>query len=166
MFEAVGAIIAAVLKVGVPIFFAAFVATAIALFLPDSAAKILGIVDFRQTYAAYLGGTLIASASLLAAYGISALSSIFYSRLDEQRMRRNYLRILRELTTEEKLFLRPYISENENTSYRAISDGIAGGLTAKRLIYRAANISHGFNFPYNLQPVVRRLLNENPDLLN
>lgn len=109
---------------------------------------------------------MIASASLLAAYGISALSSIFYSRLDEQRMRRNYLRILRELTTEEKLFLRPYISENENTSYRAISDGIAGGLTAKRLIYRAANISHGFNFPYNLQPVVRRLLNENPDLLN
>lgn len=42
MFEAVGAIIAAVLKVGVPIFFAAFVATAIALFLPDLLPKSLG----------------------------------------------------------------------------------------------------------------------------
>jgi hypothetical protein len=64
MFEAAGAIIAAVLKAGVPIYLAALIASALLLFLPDSVAQQFGIVDFRQLYRGYFGGAFIASVSL------------------------------------------------------------------------------------------------------
>jgi hypothetical protein len=46
--EAVSAVIAAVIKAGVPIYIAALIASALLLFLPDSAAHQIGIAEFRQ----------------------------------------------------------------------------------------------------------------------
>ena len=47
--EAVAAIIAAVLKVGVPIYVAALIATSLLLFLPDSIAHQIGIDELRES---------------------------------------------------------------------------------------------------------------------
>jgi hypothetical protein len=74
MFEATGAIIAAVLRVGVPIYVAALIASALLLFLPDSTAQQIGISGFRELWRAYIGTIFIASIALLASSGISAIS--------------------------------------------------------------------------------------------
>jgi hypothetical protein len=55
MFEAFGAVIAAVIKAGVPIYVSALIASTLLLFLPDSIASQIGIAEFRQLYRGYLG---------------------------------------------------------------------------------------------------------------
>jgi hypothetical protein len=73
---------------------------------------------------------------------------------------------LRALTYSEKEFLHPFIFDGANTCYAPISDGVTGGLAAKKIIYISSRIIEHFNAPYNLQPVARKLLEENPQLLD
>jgi hypothetical protein len=91
------------------------------------------------------------------------------SWVKEWRFRRNLQSTLLDLTHAEKEFLRPFILEGNNTRYVSISDGVANGLQAKGVIYRASNFSlggrPGMLFPWNLQPYARRALNENRHLL-
>ena len=63
MVEAIGAVITAVLKVGVPIYVAVLIGTCLTLFLPDPVTQQIGIAAFRQSYRTYLGGALIAALS-------------------------------------------------------------------------------------------------------
>jgi hypothetical protein len=85
------------------------------------------------------------------------------------RFRRNTQTILRTLTKAEKEFLRSYILGDENTRYASIYDGVANGLQAKGIVYRASNISvpgtPGMLFPWNLQPDAREALNKNRSFL-
>jgi hypothetical protein len=71
------------------------------------------------------------------------------------------------LTNDEKMFLRPFIIDGANTRNADVTSGIAGGLVAKHIIYRSSNVGHVFGgFAYNLQPLARKLLGKNPDLLD
>jgi hypothetical protein len=166
MFEAVGAIIIAILRVGVPIYVAALIATSILLFLSNSVAHQIGIEEVRQSYKGYLGLAFVASLSLLAATGISFALSAVNNHFEDWAGRRRLLQTLRMLTVDEKQFLRPFILDGENTVLAPLSDGVAGGLVAKTLIYRSSNLIEHFTAPFNLQPVARKLLTENPYLLN
>jgi hypothetical protein len=167
MFEAIGAIITAVLRVGVPIYVAAFIASGLLLFLPDAIAQQIGIAAFRQIWRGDIGVVLIASIALLASSVISTISQSIGNRLDNRHLQRSILKILRMLTKDEKLFLRSFITEDLTTRYAAINDGIVGGLYAKGIIFRSSNIgSSSLNFPYNLQPISLKILSENRDLLD
>jgi len=167
MFEATGAIIAAVLRVGVPIYVAALITSALLLFLPDSTVQQIGISEFRELWRGYIGIIFIASIALLASSGISAISQSVGNRLDNRRLQRLTLETLRMLTKDEKMFLRPFIIDGANTRNADVTSGIAGGLVAKHIIYRSSNVGHVFGgFAYNLQPLARKLLRENPDLLD
>ncbi len=166
MFEAVGAVIAAVIKAGVPIYVAALIASTLLLFLPNSIAHRIGVAEFRQLHRGYLGGAFVASISLLAAYGLSATFHAIGNRLDDRRVRRVTLKTLRTLTSDEKQFLRTFIFDGRNTVHAAISDGVSGGLVARRIVYRSSNIIERLAAPYNLQPIARKLLTENPSLLD
>jgi hypothetical protein len=86
------------------------------------------------------------------------------SRFDERQLRCFTLKTLGTLTFDEKQFLRPFIINGENTVNAPISDGVSGGLVAKRIVYRSSNVFYGFNAPFNLQPMARRLLTEKPRL--
>ncbi|EGO95204.1 hypothetical protein APM_1967 [Acidiphilium sp. PM] len=71
------------------------------------------------------------------------------------------------LTEDEKLFLRPYIIDGANTRMANITNGVAGGLVAKGIIFRSSNVGTVFSgFSYNLQPISRKILTGRPDLLN
>ncbi|MGY6217836.1 super-infection exclusion protein B [Methylolobus aquaticus] len=74
---------------------------------------------------------------------------------------------LHALTSEEKGYLAPYVFGKVNTQYFRVDDGIAGGLTAKLMIYRSSN---AFNMikdvPYNIQPWAKEYLIKNPELLD
>lgn len=166
MFEAVGAVIAAILKVGVPIYISIFISCCLALFLPDYLAGQIGIATFRQLYRGYLGGGLIFSTSLLTASALSVTSQAVTNRLDDRRLRQLTLDTLNMLTEEEKKFLRNFMVGGQNTVFAPITDGVTGGLVAKTIIYRSSNVIQRFSAPYNLQPVARKLLSERPALLN
>jgi hypothetical protein len=166
MFEAAGAVIAAVIKTGVPIYVAALIASSLLLFVPDSIAQQIGVAEFRQLYRGYLGAAFVASISLLAAYGLSATSDVIRNRLDDRRLRRLTLETLSMLTSDEKRFLRGFIVEGKNTVHASISDGVSGGLVAKCIVYRSSNIIERLAAPFNLQPIARKLLTENPRLLD
>jgi hypothetical protein len=164
--EFVGSIFTAVINGGWKIYLAGFIASAGLLFIPDSLMSQIGLEEIRHTYRTYAGIVFIASASLLAVNIISFIVRIALRPWRDRQFNRAVYRTLSELTQAEKDFLREFIHGRANTVWAAINDGVAGGLTAKRIIYRASNISYGFDWPYNLQPVPRKMLSAHPELLD
>ena len=167
MLEGVGGLIAAIKEAGPKVYGAVLIAGLVVLFLPESYANQAGLAEARNLYRPYIGGAVIVSASLLCVHALSSVASMLFRIRDDRRIKRNIIQCLRELTWDEKAFLRGFIDGQENTLYASYSDGVVGGLLAKHLIYRASNMSSpGLQFPYNLQPPVRNILNERPELLS
>jgi Super-infection exclusion protein B len=164
--EFVGSIFTTVLNGGWKLYLAAFIASAALLFLPDSLVVQLGLDEIRHSYRTYAGIALTASASLIAVTVISGIASIALRPWRDRQFNRSVYKQLRELTEPEKVFLRSFIFGQANTVSAAINDGVAGGLAAKKIIYRSSNFSYGLEWPYNLQPVPRKLLNAHPELLD
>ncbi len=71
---------------------------------------------------------------------------------------------LKTLTEEEKIFLRPFISDGANIRNASMYDGVANGLKMKGIIYPASNTTipgqHRFQVPFNLHPYVRKWLSK------
>jgi Super-infection exclusion protein B len=165
--ESVAPLITAIKNAGPPIYAAVFIATLLLLFLPDPVITQLGLAEFRQSYRKYAGVALIASVSLLSVQVISTITFSVLSMWKTWRVSRNGLKKLAELTVEEKDFLRLFILTGQNTQYAPINDGVVKGLELKLLVYLASSMSvGGFDFAYNLQPYVRKLLKDRPDLLD
>ena len=170
MLESIGSFVAAVKNAGPTLYAAAFVTSILLLFLPDITISQMGLTEFRAAHRSELGILLVGSASLLVAHTAFAISGLLKSKWRERRFQRNAQETLRGLTEEEKRFLRPYILDGENTRYESIYDGVANGLQAKGVIYRASNLSvpgvPGLLFPWNLQPFAREALSGDPNLLD
>lgn len=166
MIEWIGSTISAVRNAGPSIYSAALLATLLLLFLPDDIILRLGLIEFRQTNRTYAGLILIGSGSLLTVSAMSAAVRPLRVYWQTRKLERTGLQALRELTEDEKDFLRPYL-RGENTRYASIADGVAKGLEAKTIVYRASQLSvPGGSFPFNLQPYIRRMLNAAPHLLD
>lgn len=165
MLEWLGATISAVKNAGPSIYGAALISTLLLLFLPEEVIGQLGLTEFRHTNRTYAGLVLVVSASLLAVSLVSVALPSIRVQWETRKLNKTALQALRELTEDEKDFLRPFM-QGENTRYARVSDGVAQGLVAKTLVYRASNLSvPGGGFPFNLQPYARRLLNDHPELL-
>ena len=149
------------------------VACALLLFLPPSATGALGLSALIAQYRAYIGGTSVVSLALLLSHGIASIARFvktFYAKrkakASQQAAERRRLENLNKLTPDEKGYLLPYISDQLNTQHFGIDDGVAGGLQAKSIIYRAANVGDMVNgFAFNIQPWAREHLDANPQLL-
>jgi Super-infection exclusion protein B len=163
--EWIGSLFSTVINAGWKIYLAAFLASAALLFIPDTLVSQLGLEEIRHSYRTYAGIVLVASASLLTVNIISGIVHLLLKPWRERQFNRSVHKMLRELTPEEKDFLRPFIFGNANTVAAPINDGIAGGLAAKQIIYRSSNVSLGFDWPYNLQPISRQLFSAHPELL-
>jgi len=164
--DVIGSIFTAVVNGGWKLYLAAFIASAALLFVPDSLASQLGLEEIRHTYRTYAGMVFVASASLLAVNIVSFVVNAALRPWRDRQFNKAVYKTLTELTQEEKDFLRSFIHGQANTVSAPINDGVAGGLAAKQIIYRSSNVSHGFDWPYNLQPVPRKLLTANPELLD
>jgi hypothetical protein len=169
MLEWIGPTITAVVSAGRPLYFSAFIAASLLLFLPDPLISLVGLAEARSEHRTLAGATLLISASLLAADLLLLIGRAIRRRHRERLLDRNIRERLHELTFEEKQFLRPYIHEGVNSMYASYYDGLPNGLEAKSIIFRASNMSTpgvSMNFPWNLQPIARRLLTQNPHLLD
>jgi len=164
--ELVGSLLTAIINGGWKLYLAAFIASAALLFFPESLVSALGLDEIRHTYRTYAGVILITSASLLAVNIISFFVRLMLKPWRDRQFNRAVYRTLSDLTQAEKDFLREFIFGHANTVSAPVNDGVAGGLQAKQIIYRSSNISYGLEWPYNLQPIPRKLLNAHPELLD
>src|SRR5947209_2404967 len=164
--ELVGSLLTAIINGGWKLYLAAFIASAALLFFPESLVSALGLDEIRHTYRTYAGVILITSASLLAVNIISFIVRLMLKPWRDRQFNRAVYRTLSDLAQAEKDFLREFIFGHANTVSAPVNDGVAGGLQAKQIIYRSSNISYGLEWPYNLQPIPRKLLNAHPELLD
>lgn len=166
MLSGLGSLISAIVAAGTPIYAAFFVASGLILFLPNRLISQLGLDDLIRSYRMYVGLTFLVAASLLFVQVVSFLWSLVSTPYEDWLFERKGLKLIEELTEEEKAFLRPYIINGQTSRAAPIGDGVAQGLAAKKIIFRSSNIGHLFGgFPYNLQPYMRRLLTKRPELL-
>lgn len=148
-------------------------ASGLMLFTPDSFVATLGLDAFRHANKPYIGGTFVVSLAILLAQSLFHLGASIKSLFAKREARRKAAQAeaarhkeLHELTPDEKAYLVPYIFGDENTQYFLIEDGVAGGLTAKRIIYQASKIGSIVDgWAFNIQPWAKAYLKANPELL-
>jgi hypothetical protein len=166
LLSGLGSLISAIVAAGTAIYAAVFIASGLMLFLPIPLVSHLGLDELVKSYRMYVGLAFVISASLLFVGLCSFVWSLFSTPYQNWLFEHNGVRLMEELTEEEKAFLRPYILSDQNSRLAPIGNGVAEGLAAKKIIYRSANIGNLFSgFPYNLQPYMRRLLKKRPELL-
>ncbi|UVO35733.1 superinfection exclusion B family protein [Bradyrhizobium arachidis] len=113
--EWIGSILSTVINAGWKIYLAAFIASAALLFFPNSLVTQLGLEEIRHSYRTYAGIVLVASASLLMVNIISSIVHLALKPWRDGQFNRSIHKMLRELTQDEKDFLRPFIFGNANT---------------------------------------------------
>jgi hypothetical protein len=164
--EWIGSLVATIINAGTRIYVAALIASSSLLFLPPSIIAQIGLSDFKQSYKSYIGAAFLVSLSLLLTSLLWVIRDVVLYPYRDRRERKKYTTMFKELTLDEKRFLVPFIRDGENTQYADLTNGIARGLEAKKIVYRTFNIVVGFAVPYNLQPIARRILLEKPEFLS
>ena len=149
------------------ILFAILIGGLLFLVAPASVLGSMSLDDFWLR--PYIGIVTILSGALLVTHGatflIGWLKTKRSKRKEEEKWQETLVKTFASLTPAEKDVLRPYILANENSCLFNISDGVAGGLAAKQILYRASNLGYMGNFPYNLQTWAREYLEQHPELL-
>ena len=165
MLQAVSAMITTIIKEGAKIYAPIALFCTILLFLPDRVIERIGLYNIVKTYKPAIGLILLLSVSML----IPILSNIVFSPINEyvkkQRVYSNMLANLKITTDEEKAYLRLFIQEGKNTVSVPLTDGVMGGLSARGIVYKSASIGSPFNWPYNLEPIARKLLQKFPHII-
>lgn len=108
------------------------------------------------------------SLSVLLANAVASSWSFGKKRFDWFFTQRKLKASLRELSSDEKAFLRKFFSPKEKAAVTAnYSDGLVSQLENKVIIFRPSNMSRSLtNFDYNLQPWAREELRKHPELLH
>lgn len=152
----------AITKVPTALILALLVAISIMLFIPAPLAQTLALDGFRASYRIVLGPSWLLLVSIVGTKLILFLTRGIATRRALQARKKQ----LHDLTPEEKGYLAAYIEGQANTIHVDMSDGIAGGLLLKGIIYRASNTFDMLKgVPFNLHPWARTCLTQNPDLL-
>jgi hypothetical protein len=155
-------LISAVKSAGPPIYLGAFIASTALLFFPDALVAQLPVGEVRREYKLALTLTFFASLSLLIGHAWVAVAPWVTKKIQNLGYKRRIRWHLRGLTEAEKVFLRPYIDDGENTVRASVYDGVANGLSNKDILYHSSNMTipgvPGMLMPYNLQPIPRQYL--------
>lgn len=171
MIETLPGAVALLKEIGIRVVAATTALTSgVVLFAPPSVLSDLGLTEFMADKRGFMGLLFLASLGTLAVLFLQMVSSHMTSeragRASERSSKQDWLEVLIDLTPSEKAYLLPYIENQESTQYFSMSDGVAGGLVAKGILYQAANLgSMRYGFAYNLQPWARRQLTKNRKLL-
>jgi hypothetical protein len=92
---------------------------------------------------------------------------VFGRTLRERRIVRHNQKQLAALSPPEQRVLAEYLKNNTTTRAQHISDGVVGGLVAKRILYQASIAGHpgSLSFDHNLQPWAWEILKQHPELV-
>jgi hypothetical protein len=164
--EAIGSLLSAVKQTSPVILLGIAIASGTIIFGQDSFVAALGLTDARNNYRAHLGIAFVLSGSILVAQFIGGVFHFLKDKRRAKRALKGLHETLHSLTPDEKAYLAPFVLTQQNTVPFPIQDGIAGGLVAKNILYRASNVGDRMmRFHHNLQPWAREYLEGHPDLL-
>jgi hypothetical protein len=145
--------------------------TGLVLFGPKPLKVGLGLDLFIDHYRIWIGVAFL----FFLATGLMPLfpwlQSKIANKLAEQSIRKERIRLLAELTPEEKYILRGYIKKNTKARDLDIQNGVVSRLLAINFLTLAFQVSYGgnrgsFTFPVNMQDWLWKELNENPKYLS
>jgi hypothetical protein len=128
-------------------------AVASGLLLSDRVTDFFGIRPFRDAQRHWIVFTFLVSALFFCVHALLLCGRKvggLFGYVKGTRQRKNNLR---ELNSNERAFLRRFVVTDGKPQHADMSNGIANGLEAKGIIYRAATmfrITQGI--PYNVQP--------------
>jgi hypothetical protein len=142
------------------------VASGLLVFAPASAITKLGMDKFVTDYRSWLGFALVVSCAYLFAHAIVFIAKLVHERFEVRAIRKAQSEYLKNLTSDEKARLAPYIGGQRSSVVYQITDGVVDGLVAKGILFRSSNIGHGTGFSFNIQPWARSEIEENPALLD
>ena len=120
-----------------------------------------------STLEPYVGWfTVLGLACICLLIGISVVESV-NRWLQVWRLRTTWNSRLKKLTEDEKAVLRKYVANNVRTQHLSFSNGVANGLEAKQVLYRASSLGmHGDYFAYNIQDCAYSILERHPEYLS
>lgn len=139
--------------------------TGFILFVPSDALEVFGLATLRKEFAWLFGIFCLASSALLISSGLVFVCEWLYGLWESRSAEKELAQIIRNLSDQEKDVLRQYIEENITTLYFSFNNGVVGGLVAKNILFRSADVGYG-KFPYNVQPWAWEMLKEYPELLD
>jgi len=133
------------------------------LFMPKSLQQFVSIETIIQEYRSHIGLCAVV-------FTVYFLSILVYERgsvkIRNFRVERAIIAKLKHLSNDEKMILTPYIRQRVRTKYYPIDNGVANGLEAKHILYRASILSAGdVDFPYNIQDIAYDCLLKHPQFL-
>jgi hypothetical protein len=134
------------------------------LVLPISVVETMGLAGLRNQYRPLVGVVALVATAWLAAI-------LFYDTGGWVRKRfrfgRTSRRLLESLSPVEKGYLKEYMANKTRTLTFSLSDGVAQGLVARRILYIPSDLSRDEDyFDYNLHSWAYRMLKQNPWLLS
>jgi hypothetical protein len=138
-------------------------ASAFVLFCPDDLAARLGADGLRAAHRPLLGGALVVCSTVLASMMLGWAWQTTVSTLQIRKAMRD----LHRLPPDQKRVLRLYIERDVSTGHFELQDGVARGLEAQGLIFRASDTGNVLTgFPFNIQPWVREYLKTHPEVFD
>jgi hypothetical protein len=142
---------------------AVFIVCVVLLLLPRHLAERMRLADVREHYLPWISLCGIFSSAVL----LVELAVWLKTPVKSIRERRDRKAVLLSLTPPEMRVIAEYFRQQTDTQYFSATDGLAGGLAAKGLIYQSSTVSHGLTpvFAFNLQPWARETLRRNPGVL-
>lgn len=166
MIDSISSIFASFKKIAPIPLLALGIASGFILFAPSKVIVVLGIELLRNSGQGVLGGVFVFSWAYLLAHLIGKIYGLISDQNNKRKTNKMRIGYLQELTPQEKGYLTPYIVQGKNTVKFRIEDGIAGGLAAKDILYRASTVGDLLDgFDYNMQPWARKYLESHRELL-
>lgn len=143
------------------------VAGAATLFAPSWFIEKLGLQRLQTDFRLWVGIVFLISSVLLISHALSTVWSFGTKKIRERSNLGDMQKRLHNLSAGEKKVLRGYILNNTKSQTLDYLDGVANGLEAAKVIFRAASIGSMWGgFAYNIQPWAWDYLNANPHLLD
>lgn len=160
-----------IIKAPLKVFIGLFIATGIVLFLPDSLATKMYMVDFRNKYGFVISLVFICSFTISVVGGISAYWSKSKEKRRTKRALKNAKEGLKKLDDYKAAIVYELYKEDNHTSELPLNDGAVRWLEQLVIIGKATNNYPVWDltnpvFPYMLQPWVVSELDSNEELRN
>lgn len=149
-----------------PVLAAVGMAAGLSLLLGDDHAARIGILDFRRVHHEILVAVLIISFAALVAHLAWRAFAGVRRGLQQTEEKRERMKLMSELKTEEKAILRTFMEHPDNTQHFSSEDPAVQSLEDKGVIYLASGVgSAAEGYTYHLHPWAREMLQAKPELL-
>lgn len=133
---------------------------------PRTILEKFNLLSFYDNYAWLFFVTFIGASAFLISEALAPFAVLIQRKLNEFVFISSSKKFLHTLSQDEKAFLKFYFDNDTKTQHREYGDGVASGLEAGKIIYRASNMAvYHHTFAYNIQPWVWKYLKSHPECL-